>query len=122
MEILGKDFINFKPLIYIKNIEDLTNGALFDYNEDFIKLANKKEFEYSVIVNDIFQALFANAARAKYIVLNKNFKNPKKLTKLAQFYLFDSKISVYCKNEDDFKNAVKNGVDCIIFDKGILWK
>lgn len=123
MEILGKDFISYKALHYIDKIEALQDGALFHYNEEFMKVAQEKEVEFSLIIQNEYQALFANAAKAKYLVLHENYSGKvEDLVDLAEFYLFDAKISFFCKNEKDFKQALQKKVDCAIFEKGIIWK
>lgn len=123
MEILGKDFIAYKALRYVDKIEALEDGTLFYYDENFIKVAQEKKLEFSLIIRNKYEALFGNAAKAKYLLLDKRYYGKiEDLVDLAEFYLFDAKISFFCKNEKDFEQAVRTKVDCAIFEKGIIWK
>ncbi|MCZ6105201.1 hypothetical protein [Campylobacter ureolyticus] len=119
MQIIGHKLIKYENFNLIQTVENILNfdNLIFEYNENFIKNARNSGKTYSVIVRNLNEAVLANALKAKFIIVEKNnISMTKEIVKLAEFYLFDSKIAVIIENyEKDLLNAINLKVDAVIY-------
>ena len=119
MQIIGHKLIEYENFNLIQTVENILNfdNLIFEYNENFIKNAKNSGKTYSVIVRNLNEAVLANALNAKFIIIEKNNTSiTKEVVKLAEFYLFDSKVAVIIENyEKDLLNAVNLRVDAVIY-------
>ncbi|MDU7070235.1 hypothetical protein [Campylobacter ureolyticus] len=119
MQIIGHKLIEYENFNLIQTVENILNfdNLIFEYNENFIKNARNSGKTYSVIVRNLNQAVLANALNAKFIIIEKNnISIAKEVVKLAEFYLFDSKVAVIIENyEKDLLNAINLRVDAVIY-------
>lgn len=119
MQIIGHKLIEYENFNLIQTVENILNfdNLIFEYNENFIKNARNSGKTYSVIVRNLNEAVLANALKAKFIIVEKNnISMTKEIVKLAEFYLFDSKIAVIIENyEKDLLNAINLKVDAVIY-------
>ena len=117
MQIIGVDYIEYEPFNFVRKIQDFKNvkNAIFDFDESFLK-GHKEKF--SIICHDKNQVLLSNASGAKYIIL-KDESLAKWAVKMAEFYMFDSKISLIIKSTDELTNCADIGVDCAILKNAI---
>lgn len=119
MQIIGHKLIEYENFNLIQTVENILNfdNLIFEYNENFIKNAKNSSKTYSVIVRNLNEAVLANALNAKFIIVEKNnISITKDVVKLAEFYLFDSKIAVIIENyEKDLLNAINLRVDAVIY-------
>ena len=119
MQIIGHKLIEYENFNLIQTVENILNfdNLIFEYNENFIKNARNSGKTFSVIVRNLNEAILANALNAKFIIIEKNnISITKEVVKLAEFYLFDSKIAVIIENyEKDLLNAINLRVDAVIY-------
>lgn len=119
MQIIGHKLIEYENFNLIQTVENILNfdNLIFKYNENFIKNARNSGKTFSVIVRNLNEAILANALKAKFIIIEKNnISIAKDVVKLAEFYLFDSKIAVIIENyEKDLLNAINLRVDAVIY-------
>lgn len=119
MQIIGHKLIEYKNFNLIQTVENILNfdNLIFEYNEDFIKNAKDNGKTFSVIARNLNEAILANALKAKFIIIEKNnISIAKEVVKLAEFYLFDSKIAIIIENyEKDLLNAINLRVDAVIY-------
>lgn len=119
MQIIGHKLIEYENFNLIQTVENILNfdNLIFEYNENFIKNAKNSDKTYSVIVRNLNEAVLANALNAKFIIIEKNnISITKEVVKLAEFYLFDSKIAIIIENyEKDLLNAINLRVDAVIY-------
>lgn len=119
MQIIGHKLIECKNFNLIQTVENILNfdNLIFEYNEDFIKNAKDNGKTFSVIARNLNEAILANALKAKFIIIEKNnISIAKEVVKLAEFYLFDSKIAIIIENyEKDLLNAINLRVDAVIY-------
>ncbi|MGE0051732.1 MAG: hypothetical protein AB7S49_09400 [Arcobacter sp.] len=123
MIIIGDDLIPFEELNLINSIEDIKNtkansALLFFYNEELLKYCFKNELTSAVVVKSIKEAIYCNSLNAKYIICEK--KLAKKLQKIADNYMYDSKILAIIKSNDELENIAKNEIDGVIYKDLIL--
>ncbi|MCZ6168306.1 hypothetical protein [Campylobacter ureolyticus] len=119
MQIIGHKLIEYKNFNLIQTVENILNfdNLIFEYNEDFIKNAKNSGKTFSIIARNLNEAILANALKAKFIIIEKNnISIAKEVVKLAEFYLFDSKIAIIIENyEKDLLNAINLKVDAVIY-------
>ncbi len=124
MKIFGyREFQNEK-LFLIKDISQINNtppnsNILFDYNEDILQYVSKEKLPFSVITSSITETLISADFSAKYIVI-KGKDLLLNIQKIADTYMFDSKILYLGKNEADIEYCALNGIDGIIFENSII--
>lgn len=92
----------------------------FEYDENLIKKALKEGVKFAILAKNEDEILFANALKAEFILL-ENENLAKKASKMAEFYLFDSKILLITNSLEKLKKAYKMGVDGVIL-KELLQK
>ncbi|ARR01483.1 hypothetical protein CVIC8964_0033 [Campylobacter vicugnae] len=97
MIIIGSDLIAYEPVFLSK----------FDPKN----LNPKCNF---IVVSNIKEALIANANGVKFIVCD-TIKLAKKLQKLANNYLFDSKIALIINSDNELEKAAKKQIDAVIY-------
>ena len=119
MQIIGHKLIEYENFNLIQTVENILNfdNLIFEYNEDFIKNAKDNGKTFSVIARNLNEAILANALKVKFIIIEKNNTSiAKEVVKLAEFYLFDSKIAIIIENyEKDLLNAINLRVDAVIY-------
>ncbi|MCZ6102851.1 MAG: hypothetical protein E6258_00825 [Campylobacter ureolyticus] len=119
MQIIGHKLIEYENFNLIQTVENILNfdNLIFEYNENFIKNAKNSGKTFSVIARNLNEAVLANALNAKFIIIEKNnISITKEVVKLAEFYLFDSKIAIIIENyEKDLLNAINLRVDAVIY-------
>jgi hypothetical protein len=118
MKIIGDNLIPFEAFSKITSIEDIKNTKansmlFFDFNEDLLKYSNSENLNFLVYVNSIKEAIYASSFNAKYIVC-KN-KLAKKLQKIADNYMWDSKILTIIKSSDDLEKVAIEEIDGAIY-------
>lgn len=92
----------------------------FEYDENLIEKALKECVKFAILAKNEDEILFANALKAEFILL-ENENLAKKASKMAEFYLFDSKILLITNSLEKLKKAYKMGVDGVIL-KELLQK
>ncbi len=123
MIIIGHPDIEYKPLYMISTTKDISNTppnstVIFKYDPMLCKYCKQNSVDFALFIKDIKEILFASAFEARFIICNK--KLSKKAQKLANEYMFDTKILLLCKSEKKMLWAAKNSIDGVIFDDAIL--
>lgn len=85
----------------------------FEYDEILIEKALKECVKFAILAKNEDEILFANALKAEFILL-ENENLAKKASKMAEFYLFDSKILLITNSLEKLEKAYKMGVDGVI--------
>lgn len=85
----------------------------FEYDENLIEKALKECVKFAILAKNEDEILFANALKAEFILL-ENENLAKKASKMAEFYLFDSKILLITNSLEKLEKAYKMGVDGVI--------
>ena len=122
MKIIGDNLIPFEDFFKVLSIEDIKNTKansmlFFDFNEDLLKYSNSENLNFLVYVSSIKEAIYASNFNAKYIIC-KN-KLAKKLQKIADNYMWDSKILTIIKSSEDLEKVALEEIDGAIY-KDIL--
>ena len=72
---------------------------------------------FSVTVNTITEALFANALGSRYIICQQ--EDAVKIQSIAQEYLFDTKVLTLIASEKEIQKMAEHGIDGVIFSEAI---
>lgn len=116
MIIIGNKNIPYQDIKTIKFIEDIKNTdsstiVYFEYDIDIIKYCHKNHVRCAVKVSNITEAIFCNALDVYYIVSS----NANDIQKIADNYMFDSKILQIITNDTDIPEVAKNEIDGSIY-------
>ena len=115
MLIFGHKLIE-KPKFHLINNENASfkKGInCFEYDENLIEKALKESVKFAILAKNEDEILFANALKAEFILL-ENENLAKKASKMAEFYLFDSKILFIIDRLKNLRNTYKIGIDGVI--------
>ncbi len=124
MLIIGHPLIPFKPLYKVTKIEDIKKTKpnctiLIDFDDkELVQYSITQDITLALHVKSIKDACLANALGAKFVVVDDLLA--KKVQKLANEYLFDTKILLQIEDEKAIEKAAENFIDGVVFTKGIL--
>jgi len=122
--ILGHSLIPFKPLKRVIKIEDIKKTEpnctiLIDFDDkELLQYSSTQDISLAIYVKNLKDACLANALGAKFILVNEGLS--KKVQNTATEYLFDAKIILQVKDENDIEKAAENAIDGVIFKEGIV--
>ncbi len=122
MLIFGHPFIKYLPFYEIISIETLKNTpsnstVIFDFDIDLLKYCKKNNIKSALRIKNIKELMFANALECNFIIANKEFATI--FQKIANEYMFDTKILLFCKTDEDLEWAALQGIDGVIFQESI---
>ena len=122
MLIFGHKLIETPKFHFISNENASFKEGIncFEYDEILIEKALKEGVKFAILAKNEDEILFANALKAEFILL-ENENLAKKASKMAEFYLFDSKILLITNSLEKLEKAYKMGVDGVIL-KELLQK
>lgn len=144
MLIFGHKLIETPEFCWLTRAEFKQNAInCFIYDESLIQKAQKVGVKFGILAQNADEILLANTLSAKFILIdgadflnltNPNAKNQalkdakisaqklaKQASKMAEFYLFDSKILLITNSLEKLDKAYKMGVDGVIL-KELLQK
>lgn len=119
MIIIGDKYIPFENIENIKTIEDIKNTKpnstiIFNFNKDIMLYCMNNSIKYGVKVNSIVEIIYSNSLQAKYILPNNNIL--KISQKLADNYMFDSKILATISKIEDIEDIALKEIDGVIYN------
>ena len=123
MLIFGHKFIKAPNFIFTKeNFSDVKRVIFcFDYDEKCIKEAKKRGVKFAIFIKDKDEIFLSNALGAEYLIF-KDENLAKFGAKVAEFYLFDSKILSLVKELCHLEKYYEMGVDGVILESFIHFK
>ena len=112
-----KDLDNFDIQI-IKNINDIkktkSNSIVaFRYDLELLKYCKNNNIKSLVVINNIKEAIFSNNLEATFIVTQNKAEQ---IQKIAENYMFDSKILQPIKTDDEVEDVALKGIDGVIYE------
>ena len=118
MIILGDTLIPFEDIFFIDSIEDIKNtkansALIFVYDEKILKYCFENSLNFAVLVNSIKEAVYSNSLGAKYIISSKDLA--KEIQKIAENYMYDSKILAIITSNDEFDEIIEAQIDGVIY-------
>lgn len=120
MIIIGDNLVPYEKPYFISSIEDIkatkpNSILLFNYDEKIAKYCYENSLNFAVIVDSLKEAIYANSLNARYII--SKIKLSKKIQKIAENYMFDSKILAIIYSNDELEKVAKKEIDGVIYNK-----
>jgi len=120
MILLGDEHIEFECIVKVSSIEDIKNTppnstVAFSFDMDILKYTNQNEINCAIKVDSIKELIYANLLNAKYIIPNKSIL--KDSQKIADNYMFDSKVLALINEADEIEKLALDGIDGAIYEK-----
>ncbi len=118
MIIIGDQNIEYENIEKITGINDIKTTAsnatiLFDFDLDILKYTKSNDINSAVTVKSIKEVLYASSLSAKYIIPSENILIQSQ--KIADNYMFDSKILAIVENSDALEQVALNEIDGAIY-------
>ena len=118
MLVIGDKLIPFENIFFISSIQDIKNTKanstlIFNYDEVLLKYVSENSISSAVIVTSIKEAIYANCLSAKYIISNQDLA--KEIQKIAENYMYDSKILAIITSNDEFDEIIEAQIDGVIY-------
>ena len=118
MIIIGDKLVPFEDIQYIENAENIkstkaNSTVIFNYDEKVLEYCYKNEISLAVIVTSIKEAIYCNSLNVKYIISEK--KLAKKIQKIADNYMYDSKNLAIIDSNEEFESIAENEIDGVIY-------
>ncbi len=118
MILIGDRLIPYETISFIDSIADidhtLPNSTLvFNYDENLVLFTRKNHVSCAVVVNSIKEAIYCNALNSKYIICDK--KLAKSIQKIAENYMFDSKVLAIIEDDDEIEKIALSEIDGVIY-------
>jgi len=118
MILIGDKLVPFENISFISNIEEIkytkaNSSIIFYYDNELLSYCFENELAYAVIVKSIKEAIYSNNLNAKYIISQKELSI--ELQKIADNYMYDSKILAIIDSNEEFEQIAKCEIDGIIY-------
>ena len=125
MIIIGHPWIKSSHFCKVFSIEDIKKAQATDIvlleplvdSHKYATYCQENNIIFSVVVNTLDDALFANALGAKFIICEED--DALMIQPIAQEYLFDTGVLVLIHNEKEISKIVRGGIDGVIFAEAI---
>ena len=118
MIIIGDELVSYEDIFFISSKDEIKNTKAnstiaFGYNEELLKYSLENSLSSAVEVKTIKEAIYVNALEGKYIIAEKNLAIS--LQKIADNYMFDSKILALIDSNDEFEEVANSEIDGVIY-------
>lgn len=119
MIIIGHKLIKHEKFIFIKNEikKDFIN--CFYYDEKLIEKMIKEEIKFAIIIKNENELILSNAFNADFILIENDLKLAKISAKIAEFYMFDSKVLLINEDLSNLNQIYDLKLDGIILKNAI---
>jgi hypothetical protein len=118
MILIGDKLVPFENISFISNIEEIkktkaNSTIIFYYDNEILLYCYENELASAVIVKSIKEAIYSNNLNTKYIISQKELAI--ELQKIADNYMYDSKILAIIDSNEEFEQVAKCEIDGIIY-------
>lgn len=121
MILIGHPFLRYEPFFSATSIESIDRSksgstALIRFSDDTVALCDfcrENDVPFACIIETVREAVLAEALRARYLIVEKSIAP--EIQKVAENYMFDSKILCKIENESEIEWSALNHIDGIIF-------
>ena len=119
MIVIGDSYIPHETITVVDKIEDIkfTNAnttVVFKFCKNMMKYCMVNDVSYGVMITSIKESIYANNLNAKYILPSNRTLEP--IQKIAENYMFDSKILATIHSEDEIEKIALKSIDGVILD------
>jgi hypothetical protein len=117
MILIGDEIVSCELICRISTVNDIKNTmsnatVLFEYNSELMIYCKNNSVQYAVIASSIKEAIYANALKAKYIIADITLAS--KVQKVAQNYMFDSRVLAIIEDSDQIEQVALFEIDGVI--------
>jgi len=118
--IIGDNYIDYENISVINSIEDIKSTkpnttVVFDFDKDMMKYCMENDINYAVKIVSVKESIYANNLNARYILPNNELLDI--VQKIAENYMFDSKILATIQNEESIEDIAIQSIDGAIFKR-----
>ncbi|WP_321315605.1 hypothetical protein [Halarcobacter sp.] len=118
MILIGDNLIPHKACFFIDSIMDIehtepNSTLIFNYDENLLLYCRKNHISCAVVISSIKEAIYCNALNSKYIICDR--KIAKNIQKIAENYMFDSKILAIIESDDEIEKIALSEIDGAIY-------
>ena len=126
MLLFGHRFIPSPRFYHIDDIDAIVhtppNSLLFlafhERNLDIIEHMRLNSLSFGLSCRSLTEVIYAHALGAAYIIVDKTLA--KDAQNAAENYLFDAKILVQSNDEEEIGEIAEEGIDGVLFPKGVI--
>ncbi|EAB5244215.1 hypothetical protein PXI10_05785 [Campylobacter jejuni] len=120
MLIIGHKLLKNLDFSFIESVEEVKDNKVYCivYDEKLISYLSQNDFEFAILVQNKDEIFLANALGAKFLLCNDK-KLAKFASKVAEFYVFDSRVLIIVDKLENFKKFYKLKIDGIILKDNI---
>jgi hypothetical protein len=126
MLLFGHRFIKNDSFYHISDTDAIANtppsSTIYikfeEKNVDLMEYANANALEFALGVEDVNELIYGSALNASYLIVQKELA--KTAQKIAENYLFDSKILVRIEDEQEIAEMAILGIDGVVFSNAII--
>ena len=126
MEIIGHPWIESKRFVKVFSLEEISRTQAgdvillepFNVSIEMARYCREHQLPYAVTVTSIREAIFANALEAAFIIAEH--EQAIAIQKIADEYLFDTKVLVLIEEEKRIDTMARFGIDGVIFPAAIV--
>ena len=116
MIILGNKNIPYLKIQKVNSIDNIKNTSAntivyFKYDIELIKYCSINNVKCAVKISNITEAIFCNSLNVFYILAN----DAKQIQKIADDYMFDSKILQIIISDEDIQKIALDTIDGCIY-------
>ncbi len=120
MILIGDENIPYETIERIDKISDIKNTKpnatiLFNFDIEILKYTQLNSIKSAVIVMDIKEVIYASSLNAFYIIPTNDILV--KTQKMADNYMFDSKILAVIENDEELEQMALEEIDGVIYKK-----
>jgi len=120
MIIIGDNLVPYETTFFISSIESIKETKpnsllIFYYDEKILKYCYENSLDFAVIIKSVKDAIYSNSLNARYIISKINMA--KKIQKIAENYMFDTKNLAIIKSNDELEKVAKYEIDGVIYNR-----
>lgn len=118
MILIGDKLVPFGNIYRVFKVEDIKNTPsnstiLFDFEEEKLTFSYKNKINSAVVITSIKEAIYSNSLGVRYIICQKELAI--RVQKIAENYMFDSKILAIIESSDEIESIALNEIDGVIY-------
>ncbi len=126
MLLFGHPHILNEKFYHVNSIEAIAHTPsntclLFSYDEEIFELiehARENDLSFALDISSLTEAVISENLGAKYLLVNDEIA--KSVQTAADTYLFDAKVLVHIKEEDEIEALAEEGIDGAVFSEAII--
>jgi len=126
MLLFGHPRILNEKFYHINSIEAIAHTPsnaclLFTYDEevfDLIEHARENDLAFALDISSLTEAIIGENLDARYLLVDDEIA--KSVQSAADTYLFDAKVLVHIKDEEEIEALAEEGIDGVVFSQAII--